>query len=202
MTTENKNGVLSREIKLKKDKYPTKRTMNFVEDNESASNRKTIIIFVVFMIFLGLFTKFGVIDFLNKTNQLEADYNAGNTQIAELQEKLKDYSSVEEQYNSMVGSFLSDDEKYSLNRPEILKMVDEDILPVVSISGITINNENVSVYTGLTDLNTISKVVDIIEKDERTDYVTVSRTVADSNDTGLVSATIEITCKNDEGGAQ
>ena len=89
MTTENKNGVLSREIKLKKDKYPTKRTMNFVEDNESASNRKTIIIFVVFMIFLGLFTKFGVIDFLNKTNQLEADYNAGNTQIAELQEKAK-----------------------------------------------------------------------------------------------------------------
>ena len=81
-------------------------------------------------------------------------------------------------------------------------MVDEDILPVVSISGITINNENVSVYTGLTDLNTISKVVDILEKDERTDYVTVSRTVADSNDTGLVSATIEITCKNDEGGAQ
>ena len=202
MTTENKNGVLSREIKLKKDKYPTKRTMNFVEDNESASNRKTIIIFVVFMIFLALFTKFGVIDFLNKTNQLEADYNAGNTQIAELQEKMKDYSSVEEQYNSMVGSFLSDDEKYSLNRPEILKMVDEDILPVVSISGITINNENVSVYTGLTDLNTISKVVDILEKDERTDYVTVSRTVADSNDTGLVSATIEITCKNDEGGAQ
>lgn len=202
MTNVKKNSVLSKEIKIKKDKYPTKRTMNFVEDKEASSNRKTVIIFAVFMIFLCLFTKFGVIDFLNKTSQLEADYNAGNAQIAELQEKLKDYSSVEEQYNSMVGSFLSDGEKYSLNRPEILKMVDEDILPIVSISGITINNENVSVYTGLADLNTISRVVDVLEKDERTDYVTVSRTVADGNDTGLVSATIEITCKNDEGGAQ
>lgn len=200
--TEKKNSLLSKEIHLKKDAVPTKRTMNFIEDTETASNRKAVTVFVIFLICLGLFTKFGVIDFLNKTSQLQSEYNSGNARIAELQEQLKDYSTVQEKYDSMVGSFLSDDEKFCLNRPDILKMADEDVLPIVSISSITVTNETVTVYTGMTDLNTISRVVDILQKDSRTDYVTVTRTIADSNNSSLVSATIEITCKNEEGGNQ
>lgn len=199
--SEKKKSVFSREISLKKESYPTKKTMNFVVDKEAESNRKSILVFFVFIVLLALFTKFGVIDFLNKTSALESAYATSNEQIASLNDTLKEYSSVEEKYNSMVGSFLSDSEKFCLNRPEILKMIDEDIIPNVSVSNINANDENVSVYTGLTDLNTISRVVDILQKDDRTTYVTVSRTVADSEDTGRVSAVIEITCKNEEGGA-
>ena len=78
-------------------------------------------------------------------------------------------------------------------------MIDEDVLPYVSITNITISGERINVYTSLTDLNTVSKVVAILQNDEKTTYVTVSSTVADSDDSGKVSATIEITCKNEGG---
>ena len=86
-----------------------------------------------------------------------------------------------------------------MNRTDLLKMVDEDILPQVSVANISINDNKISVYTSLTDLNTISRVVDILQKDERTSYVTVSSTVSDSEDSSKVSATIEITCQNEGG---
>ena len=200
--SEKKKSVFSKEIKLSKDSYPTKKTMNFVVDKEAASNRRSLVAFGVFIICLALFTKFGVIDFLNKTSDLQSAYATSNAQLSTLHSELANYSSVEEQYNSMVGSFLSDSEKFCLNRPEVLAMIDEDILPNVAVSNINVQDEKVSVYTGLTDLNTISRVVDILQKDDRTTYVTVSSTVADSEDSSQVSATIEITCKNDEGGVE
>ena len=192
-------SILSKEVKLKKVTYPTKKTMNFVEDVEAKNNKKSLILFGIFLVLLVLFTKFGVIDTLSKISKLESTYNASMEQINILNEELKDYDSVEEKYNSLVGSFLSDSEKYCLNRPDILKMIDEDILPHVSITNIVISGEKINVYTSLTDLNTVSKVVDILQKDERTTYVTVLSTVADSDNSGKVSATIEITCKNEGG---
>lgn len=198
--SDKKKGVFSKEIQLKKDSYPTKKTMNFVVDKEAASNRRSLIIFGVFLVCLALFTKFGVIDFLNKTSDLQSAYATSNEQLATLNKELENYTRVEEKYNSMVGSFLSDSEKFCLNRPQVLQLIDEDIIPNVAVSNINVQDEKVSVYTGLTDLNTISRVVDILQKDDRTTYVTVSSTVADSQDSGLVSATIEITCKNEEGG--
>ena len=192
-------SILSKEVKLKKVTYPTKKTMNFVEDVEAKNNKKSLILFGVFLVLLVLFTKFGVIDTLSKISKLESTYNASMEQINILNEELKDYDAVEDKYNSLVGSFLSDSEKYCLNRPDILKMIDEDVLPYVSITNITISGERINVYTSLTDLNTVSKVVTILQKDEKTTYVTVSSTVADSDDSGKVSATIEITCKNEGG---
>ncbi len=192
-------SILSKEVKLKKVTYPTKKTMNFVEDVEAKNNKKSLILFGIFLVLLVLFTKFGVIDTLSKISKLESTYNTSMEQINILNEELEDYDSVEEKYNSLVGSFLSDSEKYCLNRPDILKMIDEDILPHVSITNIVISGEKINVYTSLTDLNTVSKVVDILQKDERTTYVTVLSTVADSDNSGKVSATIEITCKNEGG---
>ncbi len=196
-----KKNILSKEVSLKKVSYPTKKTMNFVVDKEAENNKKSVIVFGVFLVLLALFTKFGVIDTLSKTSALESEYNTTNEQIATLNEELKNYDSVQEKYNSLVGSFLSDSEKLCLNRTDILKMVDEDVIPYVSITNITITDEKVNVYTSLTDLNTVSKVVDILQKDDRTTYVTVSSTVADGDNSGKVSATIEITCKN-EGGVE
>ena len=94
---------------------------------------------------------------------------------------------------------MSEGERNCLNRTDLLKMVDEDILPQVSVANISISDNKMSVYTSLTDLNTISRVVDILQKDERTSYVTVSSTVSDSEDSSKVSATIEITCQNEGG---
>lgn len=191
--------LLSKDVSLKKNTYPSKKTMNFVENNESKNNRAALIVFGVFLVFLVLFTKFGVIDRISETNALMSQYQTNSKQLDALKEELKDYDAIEEKYNALVGSFLSEGERNCLNRTDLLKMVDEDILPQVSVANISISDNKMSVYTSLTDLNTISRVVDILQKDERTSYVTVSSTVSDSEDSSKVSATIEITCQNEGG---
>ena len=191
--------LLSKDVSLKKNTYPSKKTMNFVENNEAKNNRTALIVFGVFLVFLVLFTKFGVIDRISETNALMSQYQTNSKQLDALKEELKDYDAIEEKYNALVGSFLSEGERNCLNRTALLKMVDEDILPQVSVANISISDNKMSVYTSLTDLNTISRVVDILQKDERTSYVTVSSTVSDSEDSSKVSATIEITCQNEGG---
>ncbi len=198
---EKKKSFLSKEVKLKKETFPKKKTMNFVVDSEAKTNRYSLIGFGIFIVLLILFTKFCVIDVIYKTNEIQSQYNTSNEQMDALNQQLKNYNVVEEKYNAMIGTFLTDSEKLCMNRTDLLKMVDEDILPYVSVTNISITNESISVYTGLTDLNTISKVVDLLQKDARTTYATVSRTTADSEDSSKVSATIEITCQT-EGGNQ
>ncbi len=198
---EKKKSFLSKEVKLKKETFPKKKTMNFVVDSEAKTNRYSLIGFGIFIVLLILFTKFCVIDVIYKTNEIQSQYNTSNEQMDALNQQLKNYHVVEEKYNAMIGTFLTDSEKLCMNRTDLLKMVDEDILPYVSVTNISITNESISAYTGLTDLNTISKVVDLLQKDARTTYATVSRTTADSEDSSKVSATIEITCQT-EGGNQ
>ncbi len=198
---EKKKSFLSKEVKLKKETFPKKKTMNFVVDSEAKTNRYSLIGFGIFIVLLILFTKFCVIDVIYKTNEIQSQYNTSNEQMDALNQQLKNYNVVEEKYNAMIGTFLTDSEKLCMNRTDLLKMVDEDILPYVSVTNISITNESISAYTGLTDLNTISKVVDLLQKDARTTYATVSRTTADSEDSSKVSATIEITCQT-EGGNQ
>ena len=199
--TEKKKSLLSKEVKLKRETFPTKKTMNFVVDSESKTNRYSLIGFGIFIVVLALFTKYCVIDVIQKTNEVQSNYTTSNEQIDALNQQLQNYDEVEEKYNTMVGTILTDSEKVCMNRTDLLKMIDEDVLPYASVTNISITNDSISVYTGLTDLNTISKVVDILQKDSRTNYVTVSRTTADSEDSSRVSATIEITCQT-EGGNQ
>lgn len=195
-----KKSVLSKDISLGLDSYPKKRTMNFVVDKEEKTNKIAVVCFGVFLVALLLFTKFGVIDTLSKTSALESNYNSSNAQLNELRAALSDYSEVEEKYNSLVGSFLTDEEKSSLNRTDIIRMLDQDVFAYVDVTSFSITGNTISIYTGVTDLNTVSRVVSVLQNDSRTEYVTVNRTLADSEDSSRITADIEVTCTNLEGG--
>lgn len=195
-----KDNLLSKDIKISKDSYPSKRTMNFISDKESKTNKLSLIVFVVFIVLLLIFTKFFVVDTVSKTNDLISAYNSNKSQLDALNEQLSDYETIEEQYNELVGVFLNDDEKNCLNRTDIIKLLDDDVLPYVEITNFTISSNQVNVYTGVSSLNTISSVLSILQNDDRTHYVTINRTVADSEDNSLVSAEILITFADLEGG--
>lgn len=193
-----KNSALSKEIKLTKDVYPTKRSLNFIVDKEAKYNKISIIVFGLFIIGLLAFTKFGVIDTLSKTSSLESDYNSYQSQIDTLNEQLSNYDEVSEKYNEMVGDFLTETEANSLNRMDIIDMLESDVLPYVDITNFTVSGNQISVYTGVTDLSTVSRVLGILQNDSRTSYVSISRTLADSDNSERVTADIEITYKDME----
>ena len=196
-----KDNLLSKDIKIsKKESFPSKKTMNFVSDKQAKTNKLSIVLFVIFIILLLIFTKFFVVDSISKTNDLISAYNANQSQLDALNEQLSDFEEIETKYNELVGVFLNDDEKNCLNRTDIIKLLDDDVLPYVDITNYTISSNQVNVYTGVSSLSTISNVLDILQKDDRTHYVTINRTVADSEDNSLVSAEILITFADLEGG--
>lgn len=186
-------SLLKKDIQVGNSSYPTKQTMNFIVDETAKTNKISIGLFIVFLIGLALFTKFGVIDTLNKTSELQSTYNSYTSQIDSLNEQLKNYSEVEEKYNAMIGSYLNEDESSSVYQSDIITLIDEDIIPYVPITNFTINGDDIMIYTGSIDMNTVSNVISRLQNDDRTDYVTLSRTLADSTDSSKVTADIQIT---------
>lgn len=196
--SEKSENKLNKEIKLVKDVYPSKRSINFIVDNEAKYNKLSVIVFGVFIVALLAFTKFGVIDTLTKTSALESNYNSYQSQIDTLNEQLSNYDEVSEKYNEIVGDFLTESEANSLNRMDIIDMLEKDVMSYVDITNFSVSGNQISVYTGVTDLNTVSRVLNVLQSDSRTSYVSISRTIANSDNSELVTADIEITYKDME----
>ncbi len=197
-------SILKKEIHPVKVHYPTKKVMNFVHDEQAKTDRHAIVIFIIFLLFLALFTKLFVINPLNKVNQLESNYNQMAAQVQQYQDTLGDYDSVKDAYDDKAGSFLSDDEKQELNRTDILDMIQEDVAPYVGISSIQISGAQVTVHTDDTTLDTVSGIIARLQADSRNGYVTVTTTSSsDQSNNDLVQADIEITYGSvTEGGNQ
>ena len=187
-------SILKKEIHPVKVHYPSKKVMNFVHDEQAKTDRHAIVVFIIFLLFLAVFTKLFVINPLNKVNQLESNYNQMAAQVQQYQETLGNYDSVKAAYDDKAGSFLSDDEKQELNRTDILDMIQEDVAPYVGISSIKIAGAQVSVFTDDTTLDTVSGIIARLQADSRNGYVTVTTTSSsDQSNNDLVQADIEIT---------
>lgn len=159
-------------------RYPSKRSINFIHDEQAEINRRAIVLFVIFLLLLGPFVKFGVIGLLDKASQAEAQYNNVQDQISKYQEILKDYPEVKEKYDDTVGSFMTDEEKACTSRPEVIAMIDEDISANVGVRSISIVTNTVTVESDTTTLANVSKIVNILQADTRNSYVTVTTTSA------------------------
>ena len=173
--------------------YPSKKTVNFVEDNTGKYNKISIIGFVIFMIALVIFTKFGVIDTLSKINSLESTYNSTMSIIDEYNQKLSSYSEIEAKYNDLVGNYLSESEQLSTSRVQIINMLNKDFDGFDNIVNYTISGQNVTVYTSPMTLADVSKYLNVLQNDSSIIYATCKRTIYDSNDSSLVHGEFEIT---------
>ena len=172
--------------------YPSKKTVNFVEDNTSKYNKISIIGFCIFMIVLVIFTKFGVIDTLSKINTLESNYNSTMATINEYNQKLSSYSEVEAKYNDLVGNYLSEAEQLSTSRAQIINMLNKDFDGFDNIDNYTISGQNVTVYTSPMTLAEVSKYLNVLQNDSSIIYATCKRTIYDSDASSLVHGEFEI----------
>ena len=99
---------MAKKVKKEKINLPSKKTINFISDRTARNNRMALIIFGVFMVLLLIFTKFCVLDPMAKVAKAEAAYNQMNAQLNEYRNQLSDYDKVQDEYNEMVGSFLTE----------------------------------------------------------------------------------------------
>lgn len=176
MSNNVQGNVLNKPIGgSKKIKYPDKEVINFIKDEKKKSDGKAILVFTLFMAALLVFIYFGVIRQLKKIDAAEKAYNQAQSELADWKDKTEELSDIEEEYNSRVEMYYSEDEAKNSNRKEIIDMISEDVLPYLDDINVDVAADNtITIMANQADFSTVSEVLDILEADDRIYYVNVT----------------------------
>lgn len=167
----------------KKIKYPDKEVINFIKDEKKKSDGKALLVFTLFMAALLVFIYFGVIRQLQKINEAEAVYKQTVSELNDLKEKNEAMADIEEEYNSRIEMYYSEEEAEYSNRKEIIDMISEDVLPYLDNVTVDVSSDNqITIIANQADFSSISQVLDILEADDRIYYVNVSTSDQQSNE--------------------
>lgn len=155
--------------------YPNKQYINILDGMKSDENRTLeILFFIVFLIALAAFTKFGVIDKIAQMSAAEAAYNDMQRQITELKEQNADYEEVKKDYSHYGMGYLDDSEILLVDREDVLNLLDKYILKNADIKTLAVTDNTVTLTVEKTRLNAISSIVKELEADSDVAFVTVN----------------------------
>lgn len=184
MSNNVQGNVLNKPIGgSKKIKYPDKEVINFIKDEKKKSDGKAILVFTLFMAALLVFIYFGVIRQLQKINEAESAYKQTVSELNDLKEKNEAMADIEEEYNSRIEMYYSEEEAEYSNRKEIIDMISEDVLPYLDDINVEVGSDNtITITANQADFSTVSQVLDILEADDRVYYVNVSTSDQQSNE--------------------
>ena len=203
--TEKKESIFTKEIgkKSAKIKYPEKTYINLVQNENKGNNRKSFAWFLVFLIVLAIFTKFAVLDQLDKIARAEATYNQVRGQVDEIKRANSEYDAVKAEYDEVTDWYMTEEEKAEIDKYNVFKMLEEDMMPYAGIKSVQIAGSTIAVQTNVTTLQTVSQFLRILQNDHRNGFVTVTTASASNgkeetkND---VVASVIITYGGAEGG--
>ena len=155
--------------------YPNKQYINILDGMKSDENRTLeILFFIVFLIALAAFTKFGVIDKISEASSAEAAYNEVQRQITELKEQNADYDKVKKDYSHYGLGYLDDTEILLVDREDVLDLLDKYVLKNADIKTLNVTDNTVTLTVEKTRLNAISSIVKELEADPDVAFVTVN----------------------------
>ena len=155
--------------------YPNKQYINILDGMKSDENRTLeILIFIIFLVALGVFTKFGVIDKISEASAAEAAYNDMQRQITELKEQNADYEEVKKDYSHYGMGYLDDSEILLVDREDVLDLLDKYVLKNADIKTLAVTDNTVTLTVEKTRLNAISSIVKELEADSDVAFVTVN----------------------------
>lgn len=203
--SENKQSILSRDItfgKKNRTGYSTKTYINLVQDKTETDNRRAILLFLLFLVCLGVFVKFAVIDQLAKINRAEAAYRTIESQVQAARQTNSEYADVKKEYDEVTAWYMTEEEKMEVDKNNVFRMLEEDIMPYVGIQSVQIAGNTIVVQTNVTNLHTVSTFLSVLQNDSRNGFVTVTTANASNEDqsNNSVIASVIITYGGAEGG--
>ena len=210
--SEKKSSIFPQEIELPfgkksnakggKVRYPDKTYINLIQDQTETNDRRALIGFGIFLIFLAFFVKFAVLDQLNKVAEAARTYNQVLAQVNEVRNANSAYDSVKAQYDEVTDWYMTDEEKMEVDKNNVFRMLEDDLMPYVGVQSVQIAGSTIVVQTNVTNLHTVSTFLSVLQNDSRNGFVTVTTASASkqNEDNNAVIATVIITYGGSEGG--
>ncbi|WP_139651326.1 hypothetical protein [Raoultibacter phocaeensis] len=178
----------------KKTAYPTKTSINLMKAETTRGNTAAnVALFLIFLVLLGLFVKFAVVDPLSSGMQSSRELEAAEEELAALTAENESYTELSEQYARYVVTGLTEEELNLADRDELIDLLSSTVLGATHLSSIKVVGNAVTVTCVGVGLQDVSGIVQELEQDSRVEYVTVS--TAQERDGVASSATIQIELK-------
>lgn len=134
---------------MKKTGYPSKRTMNLFYKPDRTTKPATAALYILFAltVLLGL-SKVLVYDLWQKTSAAEERRTSVEEQLAETLMDLADFDEVQERYSRYAAT---PDERATVNRMEVLALLDSAVGSVAQMENISISGLHVQLqFSGVT----------------------------------------------------
>ena len=171
-----------------KGKLPTKTYINLVYSEKETGRFFTLLLMALaFFALLAVFTKFLVLDQIEKVNLAREQYYALQTQLEKLKAENKGYSDVESQFNHYGTSYLQAEELALADREEILDVINSRIDLTQGLTSITLSGNTATVELTSLNMEEISAIVESLEESDSVSYVVVD--TASTDDSRISSRT-------------
>ena len=183
---------------VRKKEYPSKQTVNLVFRERSINSpSRAIPAFLLFLVFLALFVRFGVQGQLQKMTSAQASLEKVQADLSGLVEYNRDYEAVREQYSQYFNDYLNEDEAVLRDRLDVLTLLEECVMNQADLSSISIQGNICRISITDVPLNTISGIVADLESNPQVQYISVATAATENNeevqDRQNVTANVTIT---------
>ena len=183
---------------VRKNEYPSKQTVNLVFRERSINSpSRAIPAFLLFLVFLALFVRFGVQGQLQKMTSAQALLEKVQADLNGLVEYNRDYETVREQYSQYFNDYLNEDEAVLRDRLDVLTLLEECVMNQADLSSISIQGNICRISITDVPLNTISGIVADLESNPQVQYISVATAATENNeevqDRQNVTANVTIT---------
>ena len=128
--------------------YPTKRSVNLAKRDTNNQDIKTLVIGVILIIILCfLVVKFGISDQYARLSAAESEYAQVHTQYVDMQNSLKNYAQVEQEYHTYSRDWMTNSEStdVTVDRTEVLDLIEQSLMSYGDINSFKVNANVVSV---------------------------------------------------------
>ncbi len=178
MSQNNKKHFLNKELSVGKamNKYPTKTKINLVHNVSEKENKNAIKWFAVFVVVLGIFTKFAIIEPMQEIKQAQMLYEKEVQSLNVLKENNEEYNAIKSEYEMVSEWYLREDEILQPNKLDVFAMVEEDVIGKMEVRSIRVDGSSIVVNTEKTTIAKVSEVLRLMQNDHRNRYCSVTTT--------------------------
>lgn len=157
----------------KSRKYPVKKTINLMYKEKTRSDIVfTLLIFMLYLVALYFFSKYGVSAQLSKADAAESFYNQKLQELHALQAENNEYANVIAEYSHYGNGFLTDGEVAAQDRITMLNVIDQRIHTTGGIQNIKIIDNIAQINLGVPEAEMIPEIIKQLEESEYVGYVT------------------------------
>lgn len=174
-------------IGIRKSEYPSKKTVNLIiHEKTMSSPSRAIPAFVVFLVLLACFVKFGVMKPLEGMYAAQASLGQVQSELSAYVQYNEDYDEVKERYSRYFNEYLDEDEAVLQDRMEIMDLFEERVLSQADIESISIRGNICRLVITELPLYRVSSIVADLEESPLVQYISVSTASTEKRDDEVI----------------